>query len=170
MVSRSAREAPAHPAYRRVKFTAERTGGEAPCPLCAPQRPPPTGCRAMPAQARGLMDRPSIWGALAPDSQHCHRPEGSLAHTSHSSHRAASPPNEPCHYSAAVPPALPHDRQVRNASPGSPIWPGGWKQPCLRPRLGIPPCRSSGGGWKTRFISPWQDGILLPIPARGAAG
>ena len=47
---------------------------------------------------------------------------------------------------------------------------GGWKQPCLRPRLGIPPCRSSGGGWKTRFISPWQDGILLPIPARGAAG
>ena len=46
----------------------------------------------------------------------------------------------------------------------------GWKQPCLRPRLGIPPCRSSGGGWKTRLISPWQDGILLPIPARGAAG
>ena len=46
----------------------------------------------------------------------------------------------------------------------------GWKQPCLRPRLGIPPWRSSGGGWKTRFISPWQDGILLPIPARGAAG
>ena len=46
----------------------------------------------------------------------------------------------------------------------------GWKQPCLRPRLGNPPCRSSGGGWKTRFISPWQDGILLPIPARGAAG
>ena len=44
----------------------------------------------------------------------------------------------------------------------------GWKQPCLRPRLGIPPCRSSGGGWKTRFISPWQDGILLPIPASGA--
>ena len=46
----------------------------------------------------------------------------------------------------------------------------GWKQPCLRPRLGIPPCRSSGGGWKTQFISPRQDGILLPIPARGAAG
>ena len=45
---------------------------------------------------------------------------------------------------------------------------GGWKQPCLRPRLGIPPCRSSGSGWKTRFISPWQDGILLAIPARGA--
>ena len=46
----------------------------------------------------------------------------------------------------------------------------GWKQPCLRPRLEIPPCRSSGGGWKTRFISTRQDGILLPIPARGAAG
>ena len=54
----------------------------------------------------------------------------------------------------------------RDAPAGGP----GWKQPCLRPRLGIPPCRSSGGGWKTRFISPWQDGILLPIPARGAAG
>ena len=39
----------------------------------------------------------------------------------------------------------------------------GWKQPCLRPRLETPPCRSSGGGWKTRFISPWQDGILLPF-------
>ena len=46
----------------------------------------------------------------------------------------------------------------------------GWKQPCLRPRLEIPPCRSSAGGWKTRFISTRQDGILLPIPARGAAG
>ena len=43
----------------------------------------------------------------------------------------------------------------------------GWKQPCLRPRLEIPPCRSSAGGWKTRFISPRQGGILLPIPARG---
>ena len=61
--------------------------------------------------------------------------------------------------------ALPR-RHGRDAPAGGP----GWKQPCLRPRLGIPPCRSSGGGWKTRFISPWQDGILLPIPARGAAG
>ena len=58
------------------------------------------------------------------------------------------------------------ERQPGPAPAGGP----GWKQPCLRPRLGIPPCRSSGGGWKTRFISPWQDGILLPIPARGAAG
>ena len=41
--------------------------------------------------------------------------------------------------------------------------PYGWKQPCLQPRLEMPPCRSSGGGWKTRFISPWQDGILLPF-------
>ena len=32
--------------------------------LCAlRKRPPPTGCRAMPAQARGLLDRPSIAGA-----------------------------------------------------------------------------------------------------------
>ena len=30
-------------------------------------------------------------GAAAPDSQHCRRPVGSLAHSPHSSHRAASP-------------------------------------------------------------------------------
>ena len=69
-------------------------------------------------------------------------------------------------HGTAGPPGLPHDRGVRRDGSGR----HGWKQPCLRPRLGIPPCRSSGGGWKTRFISPWQDGILLPIPARGAAG
>ena len=57
-VSSSAREAPAHPAYRRVKFTAERTGGEAPCPLCAPQRPQPTGaepCRPKPKGRRSTL-------------------------------------------------------------------------------------------------------------------
>ena len=36
----SAREAPAHPAYRRDKFSAERTRGEAPCSLGVPQHPP----------------------------------------------------------------------------------------------------------------------------------
>ena len=43
----------------------------------------------------------------------------------------------------------------------------GWKQPCLRPRLGIPPCRSSGGGWKpglflpgrTVYFCPFQPGV-----------
>ena len=75
------------------------------------------------------------------------------------------------HHGSAAPSALPHDSRIRNVDPGQThLADGGWKQPCLRPRLGIPPCRSSGGGWKTRFISPWQDGILLPIPARGAAG
>ena len=49
----------AHPACRRDKFSAERIVGESPCPQCAPQRPPPTGCRAMPFQARGLLERPS---------------------------------------------------------------------------------------------------------------
>ena len=67
----------------------ERTG------MCAPQRPPPTGCRTMLAQARGLQDRPSMLGAAAPDSQHCRRPVGSLAHTPHSSHRADSPAPRP---------------------------------------------------------------------------
>ena len=35
---------------------------------------------------------------------------------------------------------------------------GGWKPP---------PFVAQGGGWKTRFIPTRQDGILLPIPARG---
>ena len=30
---------------------------------------------------------------------------------------------------------------------------------CLRPRLGIPPCRSSGGGWKTQLQNLWQNPI-----------
>ena len=38
---------------------------------------------------------------------------------------------------------------------------GGWKQPCLRPRLEIPAICGSGGGWKPRFIPTRQDGILL---------
>ena len=60
----------------------------------------------------------------------------------------------PCHMTAeSGPPA-----------PAAPSGRPGWKQPCLRPRLGIPPCRSSGGGWKTRFISPRQDDILLGSP------
>ena len=45
----------------------------------------------MPAQARELLDRPAMLGAAAPDSQHCQRPKGSLAHTPHSSQRADSP-------------------------------------------------------------------------------
>ena len=46
-----------------------------------------------------------------------------------------------------------------------------WLETALFTAMAVnPPCRSSGGGWKTRFISPWQDGILLPIPARGVAG
>ncbi len=36
----SARESPAHPAYRRDKFSAERTRGEAPCSLGVRQHPP----------------------------------------------------------------------------------------------------------------------------------
>ena len=74
----------------RDKFSAERTGGEASCPLRAPQRPP-TGCLAMPAQVRELLERPFILGTAGPDGLHCHHPKGSLAYTPRSSHRAASP-------------------------------------------------------------------------------
>ena len=51
----SARDSQAHPAYRRDKFSAERTRGEAPCSLGAPQHPSLHWCRDMPAQARGLL-------------------------------------------------------------------------------------------------------------------
>ena len=44
----------------------------------------------------------------------------------------------------------------------------GWKQPCLRPWLEIPTICSSGGGWKTRFISLWQEAILLPFQPGGS--
>ena len=44
----------------------------------------------MPAQVRELLERPFILGTAGPDDLHCYHPKGSLAHTSHSSHRAAS--------------------------------------------------------------------------------
>ena len=49
----------------------------------------------------------------------------------------------------------------RAVAGNSPVYGPGWEFPLVV---------AQGGGWKTRFISPWQDGILLPIPARGAAG
>ena len=62
-------------------------------------------------------------GAAIPGSQHCHRPKGPLAHTPHSSAPGGLAMGMLCHSGAAVPLALPHDRRVRTASPGSPIWP-----------------------------------------------
>ena len=82
-------------------------------------------------------------------------PKGSLAHTPHSSQRADSPRvyfatmvllyHRPCHITAKS------GTSAQATAPGQ----GGWKQPCLRPRLGIPPCRSSGGGWKTQLKTRW---------------
>ena len=78
-----------------------------------------------------------------------------------------SPAGVLLHHGAAGPPGLPHDRGVRRD--GSGRWP--WLETALfTAPAGNSPIRSSGGGWKTRFISTRQDGILLPIPARGAAG
>ena len=42
-------------------------------------------------------------------------------------------PSLPRHPGTAVPSARPHDRRVRNVSPGNPTRPGGWEQPCLQP-------------------------------------
>ena len=86
-------EAPAHSAYREIDSprSAQEARPRALCALRNVRRPPPAGCRAMPARARGLPDSPSIPEAAAPDWQHCQLPKGWLAHTPHSSHRADSP-------------------------------------------------------------------------------
>ena len=68
--------------------------------------------------------------------------------------------------------ALPrfHRRYAPAWSPSrctSPTWP--WLETALfTAPAGNSRHLCSGGGWKPRFISPRQDGILLPIPARGA--
>ena len=91
----------------------------------------------MPAQARGLPDRPFMLGAVVPDSQHCHRPKGWLAHTPHSSHRAAAPADSPQVYLATM--ALLNHRpcgmiaESGMSAPATPRSLGGWKQPCLQP-------------------------------------
>ena len=106
MIPGSAREAPAHTGYRLDKFFAQRIGGETSCPLCARQRPPPTGCRAMPAQARGPLDRTSIWGVAVVDGRHCHRLVGSLANTPSFQPPGELAPNVLCQPGTAVRSAL----------------------------------------------------------------
>ena len=97
-------EAPAHSAHREM------------------DSPPPAGCRARPAQARGLLDRPFMLGAVVPDSQHCHRPKGWLAHTPHSSHRAAWPADSPQVYLATMA-LLNHrpDRMIAESGTSAPV-------------------------------------------------
>ena len=75
-----------------------------------------SAARRVPSQA-GPSPRaagpPFMLGAVVPDSQHCRRPKGWLAHTPHSSHRADSPQV----YLAA--PALRYHRPCRMiAGPG----------------------------------------------------
>ena len=90
-------------------------------------------------RAAGL---PFHFGGAVPDSQHCHHPKGSLAHTPHSSHWGCARGlalGVLCYHCAAAPSALPHDRRVRNASPGqahpadmagnSPVYSHGCKSP-----------------------------------------
>ena len=77
-------------------------------------------------------------GAAIPGSQHCHRPKGPLAHTPHSSAPGGLAMGMLCHSGAAVPLALPHDRRVRTASPGSPIWPA-WLETGLFTAMAVNP-------------------------------
>ena len=68
------------------------------------------------------------------------------AHTSHFGHRAGSPVDSSRVHFATL--ALQHHRPCRmTAEPGTPARvkptrPGGWKQPCLQPWLGMPTPRS----------------------------
>ena len=80
----------------------------------------------------GFLQHPSTVGAAVPDSQHCHRPKGSLAHTPHFSHRRTRP-GVPRYHDAAGPPALSQWSPNPERRPG-PDPPGrhGWKQPCLQ--------------------------------------
>ena len=72
-----------------------------------------------PAQARGLLERHSMLGAVVPDRQHCHRPKDRWLIPLIPA-LGGSPSDSPRVYSAApgaaVPSALPYDRRVRNAS------------------------------------------------------
>ena len=64
---------------------------------------------------------PVHFGGVVPDSQHCHHPKGSLAHTPHSSHWGCARGlalGVLCYHCAAAPSALPRGHRVRNASPG----------------------------------------------------
>ena len=139
MISGTAPEDPDHTAYRLNKFSAEYTVGEAPCTLSSPQRPPLARRQAMPALARGLLDRPAMLGTAVPDSQHWHRPRGSLAHTPHSSHRANSPADSPRVYFAAMA-QLDH------------------RASCMTAESGGPP-RASPSRW------PWLETALFTAPA-----
>ena len=85
---------------------------------------------------------PVHFGGVVPDSQHCHHPKGSLAHTPHSSHWGCARGlalGVLCYHCAAAPSALPRGHRVRNASPGqihtsdmagnSPVYSHGCKSP-----------------------------------------
>ena len=95
-------------------------------------------------------------GSAVPDSQHCHRPKGSLAHTPHSTHQADSPADSPLEYPATTVPLYHRPyRMIAESGTSARV------RPTWSPRLETSPLCRSGGGWKTLFIPLWQDGILL---------
>ena len=64
-------------------------------------------------------------------------------------------------HGAAGPPGLPHGRGVRRAGPVQPQPAAlAGNSPHSSHWLETPPCRSSGGGWKTQFIPTWQKAVL----------
>ena len=100
-------------------------GGESSCPLCAPKRPPPAGCRARPAGPSPRAAGPPFHvgggstgqSALPPPqrvagSYPSFQPQGGVAR--------GLAPGVPGHHGVVEPPTRPHDRRVRNVSPGNP--------------------------------------------------
>ena len=65
----------------------------------------------------------------------------------------------PCRCWTAGP--VPWSRSPAVLAGNSPVYGPGWKSP---------PFVAEGVAGKPGLFLPWQDGILLPIPARGAAG
>ena len=73
--------------------------------------------RAILAQARGLLEHTPMLGAAGLGQSALLPPRRNAAHTPHSGNRTASD-RRCCAIRPAGPSALPHDRRVRNASPG----------------------------------------------------
>ena len=75
--------------------------------------------------------------AAAPGSQHCH-PLKDCCLIPLISATGRTRPGMRRHHGAAVPSAVPHDRQVRNISPGNPTRPG-WLETALFTAMAVNP-------------------------------
>ena len=100
-------------------------------------------------------------GSAVPDSQHCHRPKGSLAHTPHSSHQADSPADSPLEYLATMVPLYHRPyRMIAESGTSARV------RPTRSPRLETPPFVSLGGWLENPVYSSLAGRYTFAIPAR----